>query len=361
MQKNILFIILCIAVVSPSCAVQPPTAAQGTKLDSPGQSDIEQVALPDKRLTIDINDLCVHDPFVLAEPDTKTYIVYQGYSPRRYISARLSINAGVIAYTSKDLIKWERPRLVFEIPEGFWADRNAGPWAPEVHKYKDKYYLFATFHDWGVADANSWGGRKIKKRGTQICVSENPLGPFKPIGNKPHTPEGEITLDGTLWVEDGRPWLIYCHEWVQITDGLIKAIRLKDDLSGTIGEPITLLNAADFDWTDKEPGSVTDGPQFYQMKNGTLAMLWSSHSSGHLYAQTVAYSPSGKLAGPWNHPAKPLLWDDRGHGMLIKDFDGRLLLVLHRYFRMPKTRVQIWEMEDAGDELRVKNQILGSK
>jgi hypothetical protein len=46
--------------------------------------------------------------------------------------------------------------------------------------------------------------------------------------------------------------------------------------------------------------------------------------------------------------------------MIFKDFDSRLLLVLHRYFRMPKTRVQIWQIEDAGGELQIKNQILGS-
>ena len=207
----------------------------------------------------------------------------------------------------------------------------------------------------------------INKRASQVLVSNSPLGPFKPFANKPHTPEGEMTLDATFWVEDGQPWLIYCHEWVQITNGLIEAIRLKPDLSATVGEPITLLNAADFDWTakiidyrGKWPGRVTDGPEFYRMKNGTLAMLWSSHSEKRLYIQAVAYSPGGKLAGPWKHPAEPLLWDDRGHGMLFKDFKGRLLLVLHRYFSQPRTRVQIWEMEDAGSELKVKKQILGS-
>ncbi len=355
MKRSNLCSLICLAVFISSYA----NTCLSNNTDA---NDVNQITPTKKFPTIDINNLAVHDPFILAEPNTQTYYIYQGYAPfrRRGAAARLSENAGVIAYTSKDLVKWHGPKLVFEIPEGFWADRNAGPWAPEVHKYKGKYYLFTTFHRWGERDPNSYGGRKINKRGTQICASDNPLGPFKSIGNKPHTPDGEITLDGTFWVEDGRPWLIYCHEWVQITNGLIKAIRLKDDLSGTIGESITLLNAADFDWVDKDPGAVTDGPEFYRMKNGTLAMLWSSHSRHNLYAQTVAYSPSGKLAGPWKHPDKPLLWDDRGHGMIFKDFDSRLLLVLHRYFQMPRTRVQIWQIEDADDELRIKKQILGS-
>jgi hypothetical protein len=28
-----------------------------------------------------------------------------------------------------------------------------------------------------------------------------------------------MALDGTLWVEDGVPYMIFCHEWIQITDG----------------------------------------------------------------------------------------------------------------------------------------------
>ena len=29
----------------------------------------------------------------------------------------------------------------------------------------------------------------------------------------------QMCLDGTLWVEDGKPYMIYCHEWVETVDG----------------------------------------------------------------------------------------------------------------------------------------------
>ena len=89
-------------------------------------------------------------------------------------------------------------------------------------------------------------------------------------------------------------------------------------------------------------------------------MVWSSWTPEHQYALAFAYSPAGKLAGPWQHDAGPTLWDDRGHGMIFRDFDGRLLLCLHRYFHQPKTRVQLWELQDAGDRLKLGKQILGA-
>jgi len=317
-----------------------------------------------------VNDLSVHDPFIFPDAKTRRYIIYKSFAPGRGGGAGSGVGqrAGVMAYTSKDLVRWDGPQVVFEMAEGFWADGDSGPWAPEVHEYKGKYYLCTTFNAWGEELEKREGRPFINKRASQILVGETPLGPFKAFGNKPHTPAGEMTLDATFWVENGQPWLIYCHEWVQINEGLIKAIRLKDDLSETVGEAMTILNAADFPWTKRVidykggvwPGRVTDGPEFYRLKSGALAMLWSSHTPERAYAQAAAYSPSGRLAGPWKHPAEPILQDDRGHGMVFRAFDGRLLLVLHRYFQAPKTRVQIYEVEDTGEELRVGKQILGA-
>ena len=60
-------------------------------------------------------------------------------------------------------------------------------------------------------------------RATQIFEAKRPEGPFLPIGDKlPATPTDEMALDGTLWVENGRPYMVYCHEWVQIGDGAMK-------------------------------------------------------------------------------------------------------------------------------------------
>ena len=331
-----------------------------------------QCSTPAPGAVTHINDLIIHDPHILADTSSQTYYIYGQYSPKREWIPLQSPHgrAGVLAYTSKDLEHWEGPRLVFEIPENFWADPTDAPWAPEVHQWRGKYYLFVTFNDWKTTLETKAGRPPITKRQCQILVANSPLGPFQPFRNAPHTPAGDMTLDATLYVDpEQQPWLVYAHEWIQTTDGLICAIRLTDDFSATMGDPITLIAASQVPWTKREinyrgtqryPGIVTDGPSLYRTKTGALALFWASWSQAHLYAESLAMSASGKLTGPWVHAPGPLLQDDRGHGSVFRAFDDRLLLVLHRYFKQPATRVQIHELEDAGDTVRVKRQILGA-
>jgi beta-xylosidase len=321
---------------------------------------------------IHVNDLIVHDPQILADEATHTYYLYGSYSPKRSWVRATSPHgrAGVLCYTSKDLEHWTQPQVVFEVPEDFWADKTDAPWAPEVHAWKGKYYLFCTFNDWNTVVETRPGRPPITKRAVQVLEGDSPLGPFRPFHNEPTTPKSEMTLDGSFYVDaDGAPWLLYAHEWIQTTDGSFKAIRLKEDLSGTIGEPIVILNASEGAWTKKKisykkqpevPGIVTDGPCLYRMKSGKLAFFWASWSQDHLYAEAISYADSGQITGPWRHSPEPVLQDDVGHGSVFRAFDGRLLFVVHKYFHQPATRVQIYELTEHPDVITVKGQILGA-
>lgn len=42
--------------------------------------------------------------------------------------------------------------------------------------------------------------------------------------------------------------MVFCHEWVQTQDGMMEAVRLKDDLSAPEGSPKTLFHASDAPW-----------------------------------------------------------------------------------------------------------------
>jgi hypothetical protein len=258
------------------------------------------------------------------------------------------------------------------IPDGMWANPAQGAWAPEVHAHRGRYYLFVTLHnrdrlidqgsgDWGVGVTHDGTAYPPHMRGTQVFVSDSPAGPFAPIpdgADGPHTPEDFMTLDGTLFVEDGVPWMVYCHEWIQLIDGTLEAVRLKPDLSASIGEPIHLFKASDAPWiavrgkvNQKANICVTDGPFLYLTKHGRLLMLWSRYREGS-YVQTVAFSESGRLHGPWRQ-CDPTVGGDSGHGMLFTTFEGRLMLVLHQPFRYPLSRAKLYEMEDTGDSVRV--------
>ena len=320
--------------------------------------------------SININDLIVHDPCILADTGRKLYYIYEKFSPERFaglVEGAPEGKAGVFFQASKDLITWSRPKAAFIIPDDFWADDDAGPWAPEVHMHNGKYHMFTSCNAWNKKWHENSQRPPITMRASQILIADSPEGPFRPFANKPATLDGEMTLDATFWYEDEQPWMVYCHEWVQTTDGKIVAIRLAPDLSSTIGEPIELLDAGKVEWTKKEinyrgtiyPGVVTDGPFLYRTKNGRLLMIWSSWSKDRAYALAVAYSESGKVTGPWKYNSEPILWDDRGHGMIFTDFEGNLLLCVHRYFHYPQTRVQLFKLEDTGNDIRVQGQFLG--
>lgn len=308
--------------------------------ETPAMTVTRTVKLPDERM----RDSCIW-------PDEATKTYYLVTSGRRGPNGRPT----VAAYTSKDLETWTGPQVVFEIPADFWTKR--GIWAPELHKYRDKFYLFLTF-DSDQPFPEQWRDwRPRVKRGSQVLVADSPLGPFQPFENHSTLPVDMMTLDGTLFVEDGVPYMVFCHEWVQIKDGTVEYVRLKDDLSAIAGEPKRLFHGSDAPWAKKsdEYGCyVTDGPWLYRTKTGKLLMLWSSFSSGG-YTVGIATSQSGKLAGPWTQQAEPLWAKDGGHPMVFRRFDGQLMLTFHSPNNSPQTRQRLYEVEDTGDTLRLKN------
>lgn len=258
-------------------------------------------------------DLFIRDPFVVTVESEKIYYMYGTTRAMPDSHGRPCFQC----YRSNDLKEWEGPFDVFRPGADFWGTQTY--WAPEVHRYRGKYYLLGTFSAPGML------------RATQILVSDNPGGPFTPLTDRPITPSGWQCLDGTLFVEkDGRPWIVFCHEWEQTHDGSICALPLTADLKRTDGKPVVLFHASEAPWVApiSEGNYVTDGPFLYRTKDGTLLMLWSSFTKNG-YALGVARSESGKVIGPWKQENKPLYDTDGGHGMLFRTFDGRLMLVLH--------------------------------
>jgi len=164
-----------------------------------------------------------------------------------------------------------------------------------------------------------------------------------------------MTLDGTLWVQDGVPYMVYSHEWVQIIDGAMVRVRLADDLSRTVGEHQVLFRASEAPWAERsrDHGSwITDGPWLHRSDSGRLFMLWSSFSRTG-YTTGLAVSESGELDGPWVQQPEPLYREDGGHPMLFRTFDGRLVMSLHSPNGGPEQRIRFFEMEDTGETLRI--------
>ncbi len=288
------------------------------------------------------NEIQIRDPFVLKE--NGSYYLF-GSTDKNIWGQGTSV--GFQAYKGEDLEHWEGPFDVFFPEEDYWGKDNF--WAPEVHLYNGAYYMFATFRG---AD---------KMRGTAILKAENPLGPYLPWSDGPVTPKDWMSLDGTLYVDKkGKPWIVFCHEWVQIKNGEVCAMRLTDDLRKSEGEPMTLLHSTDAPWTGKAysrehnmEGWVTDGPNMYRMTDGRLILLWSCMADKG-YTIGYAVSDSDEIYGPWKQCEKPLFEKDGGHGMVFESYDLQLYLAIHQPNDTPNERAVFVELEETDDGLKCK-------
>ena len=280
-------------------------------------------------------DIHIRDPFVLPLLAEQQYYLYGTTGPECWTDSA----SGIDYYTSPDLEYWEGPFPAFRPPVGFWADRNF--WAPEVHVYRGRYFLFASFKADGVC------------RGTQILAADSPRGPFLPISEGPVTPRQWECLDGTLFVDaKDQPWMVFCHEWVQAGDGEICALRLSDDLGAALGEPRLLFRASEAPWaleidSKGRKGYVTDGPWLQRLASGALIMLWSSFGVGG-YTVGMARSESGDILGPWQQVPEPLYAGDGGHCMVFRSFTGQLLLAYHRPNASPDERPHFAPLRETG-------------
>lgn len=265
--------------------------------------------------TTPLKDLAIRDICILPSEDGLYYLTITGGSVSKKDGTR---QRGFASYASEDLENWKGPYPAFIPKQGFWKNDNF--WAAELHMWKGNYYLFGTTGS-------------TEHRGTQIfkSTSGNAAGPYEPVSPRPVTPDDWMALDGTLYVDrDGKPWMVFCHEWVQVEDGTVCAIPLSDDLRKATGEPVLLFKASEASWALPEQGEsnyVTDGCYLYR-EDGKLKMLWSSYHNGS-YQLAIATSKSGDLLGPWEQSKTPIFTKDGGHGMHFVTFEGKHKIVLH--------------------------------
>ncbi len=306
---------------------------------------------------LNTGDIRIRDPFILPVVESKTYYMYA------QIRNRLNEDGapqGVEVYTSKDLMHWTPPKPVLQLATDFWSRKSV--WAPEVHFYQGAYYLLVTLtSEQKISEApNSLNGETQWKRGTHIFRSEKPEGPFEVIRQEGHTPVEWMSLDGTLWLENGQPHLVFCHEWAQTLDGTIDLVALSPDLSRPVGKPQQLFKASGAPWVRnmkdigyKRNGLVTDGPYFYRNSKAELIMIWSSFGVSE-YAIGQARSETGSVFGPWTQIEDPLVAANGGHGMIFDTFDGQMMLAYHQPNSRGKERMHLERIgEDENGLLRI--------
>ena len=257
-------------------------------------------------------DIRIRDPFVLTDKENGCYYLYGTINLVENSTKALPLFS---VYKSRDLEEFEEAKVIFDgRKDSFWADTDY--WAPEVHKYCGKYYLF------GSLKADN------KCRATQIFVCDTPDGEYVPLTDKPITPENWECLDGTLYIENGVPYIVFCHEWLQVGDGEMWAAQLTPDLKQIEGEPFMLFSASQNKSASPlklgKGNYVTDGPFLYK-EDGKLKMIWSSYGGGKYL---VLSATSNSIRDVWVQEDAQFDFDG-GHAMLFETLEGERMIALH--------------------------------
>lgn len=144
---------------------------------------------------IKTEDLRIRDPFVLVSGGL--YYLYRSTEDE---------GNTVSVHVSRDLKTWSEPKVIYRLAENSWGYKDL--WASEVHFYKGKYYMFLSLMG------------KNELHGTEISVCDTPDGIFTPLTNVPATPASESCIDGTLYCENGAPYIVYSADWPHKFDAL---------------------------------------------------------------------------------------------------------------------------------------------
>lgn len=276
-------------------------------------------------------DLRIRDPYVVAHDG-----VYYLYGT----NAKWTEEDVLYVYKSRDLKNWSDPVEIYRHPSGTWAKGEL--WAPEVHLYRGKFYMLLSL-------LGNHG-----KRGTQIFVSDTPDGKFTPISNSPATPYDRSCIDGTLYVENGTPFVVYSADWPDNLNeekncyiGEIRAIEMSEDLTRSVGDSFLLFRSNDSPASYaptsiyNEPDRVrygSDGPFLSKLSDGSILLTWSPIPERN-YVVAAAVSDGG-IRGKWRH-LDNIFSRNGGHAMFFHDFDGSRKMVMHYPEEYPKERAVI--------------------
>ena len=274
----------------------------------------------------------IRDPYIV-EKDGE-YYMYSSTNDGQGGDSFPKDKLQMIVYKSYDLENWSEPKAVFTYAPSKHSRLVTELWAPEVHLYEGRYYALMSFK-------NNTG-----KRGTYIAVSDKPDGEFTLLSETPQTPEECSCIDGTLYVEDGTPYIVYSLDWPHhfvesecAYVGEIWARELSPNLSRGVGEPFRLFSSNEAPISRKTPhvleymgNTVTrygsDAPFLTRLSDGTLLFTWSPYLQDN-YVVLGAVAEQGKIRSPYRHLDTPVFDGNGGHAMFFREADGSLKMCIH--------------------------------
>ena len=159
-------------------------------------------------------------------------------------------------------------------------------WAPEVHRFGDRYYLY-----YAATVAND--GSAFGEHAIGVAESDTPDGPFTPVGEAPlhRDPEGRGVIDPDVVEIAGTAYLVYSTDWGPggRASGTLRTLQARTLTTPTTlaDDPVTLLEARAGGW---EAGTV-EAPALVPGPDGRLHLLYAGGNFESAYATGYALCP----------------------------------------------------------------------
>jgi beta-xylosidase len=218
------------------------------------------------------------------------------------------------AFSSKDLVTWEKHPSVLKKEDISWAEKAM--WAPSVIHANGKYYFF-----FGANDIQS----NEETGGIGVAVADRPEGPYKDALGKPLIGKiinGAQPIDQFVFRDDDGTYYMYYGGW-----GHCNVVKLSEDL-------LSLVPFEDGQtYKSVTPEGYVEGP-FMMKKDGKYYFMWSEGGwTGPDYR--VAYAISDSPFGPFKRidtilQQDPSIANGAGHHSVIRDRKGDYYIVYHR-------------------------------
>lgn len=193
------------------------------------------------------------------------------------------------AFSSKDLISWEKHANILDTSIVTWA--RQAMWAPAAIQKDDKYYLFFAANDVQRPERSSWDENNDINHygGIGIAVSDSPSGPFSDYLGKPlidgfyndAQPIDQFVFEDT----DGRYYIFY-GGWSHCNLGV-----LNEDFTGFVPWEDGAL------FREITPQGYVEEP-FMFLRNGKYYFMWSEGGWTN-DSYKVAYAIADKATGPY--------------------------------------------------------------
>lgn len=318
------------------------SAQKGRTLETPDGLPARIVAI----YTMDIKN-----PFIYLDRENLTYYM---------------TGDGGYLWTSKDLKLWNGAYNILQYDTTVWYGVSPVITAPEIHKFNNKFYFVATFTlpDNIIDNVN---GKNIPRRSCEILVADSIQGPYKPITTAQPLLRADQAAQSATFITDEYGWgyIIYNHDWQQCMNGTTQIIMLTKDLAEQIGDPFTMFKASQNPWSTNNGNignnsfsPMMEGPFLFDTEGRELGILFITEKNGEK-ALGVAYTEKDHgLNGPWHIEPEPMLTGNYGQAMLFNDFDGSLVMVLHKDTIIngdKKSIPQLFEMDSQYDKLKIKS------